>query len=327
MDPASWHKSPTPVFWLSPASHAYGPGHNSFFQSPDGKEDWILYHAVERDDPYFVGTNITKRPPLLDRLDWHDGWPVVRGGLGPSDTPQPAPAAQPGDAPRSALAIRQAERPGRLDRARSVEFSALPSGAIGADSMFLSGPWQWVRPPVAGAVGLIGGMLRFPTQAGGLEDHAAGILTEPEPPGEYAVETRVRLDLPPDGCCQNFVQAGLVVYGDDGNYLKLVHLSREQTRQVIFTKAIDPVPPRYAREGGMVVGSAGAETYLRIVKRIHAGEGTYTAFSSRDGVEWTQGGTWTDALGQDARIGLVAMGGVGFTANFDYIRVYTLPPQ
>jgi len=23
----------------------YAPGHNSFFKSPDGKQDWILYHA------------------------------------------------------------------------------------------------------------------------------------------------------------------------------------------------------------------------------------------------------------------------------------------
>ena len=45
MNPASWKKSPAPVFWLSPQAHAYGTGHNSFFQSPDGKEDWILYHA------------------------------------------------------------------------------------------------------------------------------------------------------------------------------------------------------------------------------------------------------------------------------------------
>ncbi len=45
MDPASWKKSSAPVFWLSPEAHAYGTGHNSFFQSPDGKEDWILYHA------------------------------------------------------------------------------------------------------------------------------------------------------------------------------------------------------------------------------------------------------------------------------------------
>ena len=45
MDPLSWTKSDKPVFWQSPENSVYGPGHNSFFQSPDGKEDWILYHA------------------------------------------------------------------------------------------------------------------------------------------------------------------------------------------------------------------------------------------------------------------------------------------
>jgi GH43 family beta-xylosidase len=45
LDAASWRKSPQPVFQTSPAARAYGTGHNSFFKSPDGTEDWILYHA------------------------------------------------------------------------------------------------------------------------------------------------------------------------------------------------------------------------------------------------------------------------------------------
>lgn len=45
MNPASWTKSPEPVFKQSPHNKVYAPGHNCFFKSPDGKEDWILYHA------------------------------------------------------------------------------------------------------------------------------------------------------------------------------------------------------------------------------------------------------------------------------------------
>ena len=45
LDPASWVKSEKPVFWQSPEASVYGPGHNTFFKSPDGKQDWILYHA------------------------------------------------------------------------------------------------------------------------------------------------------------------------------------------------------------------------------------------------------------------------------------------
>jgi arabinan endo-1,5-alpha-L-arabinosidase len=106
-----------------------------------------------------------------------------------------------------------------------------------------------------------------------------------------------------------------------------VHLSREQTRQVVFTKEVGPVPRRAPHEGNAVVGPAATWTYLRIVKRTRADEEAYTAYSSRDGAQWLQGSTWTDTLGSDARIGLVAMGGAGFTANFDYVRVYALPPQ
>ena len=40
-----WIKNQQPVFSKSVANRAFGPGHNSFFTSPDGKENWILYHA------------------------------------------------------------------------------------------------------------------------------------------------------------------------------------------------------------------------------------------------------------------------------------------
>ncbi|WP_220463980.1 glycoside hydrolase family 43 protein [Adhaeribacter radiodurans] len=42
---AAWQKSPEPVFKASKENSVYGPGHNSFTKSPDGKEDWIVYHA------------------------------------------------------------------------------------------------------------------------------------------------------------------------------------------------------------------------------------------------------------------------------------------
>lgn len=42
---ADWNKSDQPVFTKQAANSAFGPGHNSFFKSPDGKENWIIYHA------------------------------------------------------------------------------------------------------------------------------------------------------------------------------------------------------------------------------------------------------------------------------------------
>lgn len=45
MNPENWKKTAQPVFKQSAENGVFAPGHNSFFKSPDGKEDWILYHA------------------------------------------------------------------------------------------------------------------------------------------------------------------------------------------------------------------------------------------------------------------------------------------
>ncbi|MDR6977792.1 GH43 family beta-xylosidase [Streptomyces sp. 3330] len=45
LNPASWTKKQTPVFQRSDTNGVYGPGHNGFFTSPDGTENWIVYHA------------------------------------------------------------------------------------------------------------------------------------------------------------------------------------------------------------------------------------------------------------------------------------------
>ena len=45
LDPASWEKSPEPVFQTCEENGQYGPGHNSFTVSPDGKTDILIYHA------------------------------------------------------------------------------------------------------------------------------------------------------------------------------------------------------------------------------------------------------------------------------------------
>ena len=44
LDPASWTKSPEPVFVSDPAAGQYGPGHNSFTETPDG-DPVLVYHA------------------------------------------------------------------------------------------------------------------------------------------------------------------------------------------------------------------------------------------------------------------------------------------
>ncbi|MEY3201803.1 MAG: hypothetical protein RIR70_1353 [Pseudomonadota bacterium] len=45
LDPASWKKSTSHVFSQNPSVGAYGTGHHSTFQSPDGQW-WLAYHAT-----------------------------------------------------------------------------------------------------------------------------------------------------------------------------------------------------------------------------------------------------------------------------------------
>jgi len=69
-----------------------GAGHNAVATDLAGR-DWIVYHAIDRADPYLNGTSgINERPMLIDRLDWVDGWPAVRAGRGPSAGEQQGPA-------------------------------------------------------------------------------------------------------------------------------------------------------------------------------------------------------------------------------------------
>jgi hypothetical protein len=58
---------------------------------PSG-QDWLVYHAIDRNQPWLDDPfGINRRPTLIDRLDWIGGWPVVRAGRYASDDPQRAP--------------------------------------------------------------------------------------------------------------------------------------------------------------------------------------------------------------------------------------------
>ncbi len=72
LDSATWTKSTQPVFKQSPENSVYGTGHNCFFKSPDGREDWILYHANS-----LPGQGCGKtRSPRAQQFTWRtDGTP------------------------------------------------------------------------------------------------------------------------------------------------------------------------------------------------------------------------------------------------------------
>jgi arabinan endo-1,5-alpha-L-arabinosidase len=288
-----------------------GTGHNAVVTDLAG-QDWLVYHAIDRDAPYLNEPyGINRRPMLIDRLDWRHGWPTVRNGHWASATPQRAPVTgrrqvAGGDGPPA-----RDPRPGRLIRSASDEFggSALGPG------------WSWVRQDPNATV--TGGALRWPTQAADLvgTGNTASVLVRDAPAGDYVVETRLALDLGVD-TVRNFQQAGLVVYAGDDDFARLSHVAIWNTRQIEFGREI-PYAGRLSY-GGMVEGPPAPTTWLRLAHTVVGGEHRYRAGYSRDGLHWAWGGVWTFDGGTAPRIGLVSHGGDTplATAVFDYFRVY-----
>jgi arabinan endo-1,5-alpha-L-arabinosidase len=285
---------------------------------------------VDQEDPFYAfATGFTKRPALLDPVDWVDGWPVVNGGAGASLTTMPAPAAQEGQRSRYRTKLVKPQVVGQL-----LDADEFTGGS-------LDGGWSWAEGRT-GDVTVSDGLLRWEVEHTDLyvDSNTASVLVRDAPSGDYVVETKVRLSgLPDEGCCFNYAQAGLVIYEDDDNFVKLTNASIWETRQTEFAKELNPVPQGWSRYGNTVVGPPGDDwTYLRIVverltgvEQREAGGDTerYTAYTSQDGVTWVRGGVWTHSLGEDALIGLVSMGATDqvtqpITAEFDYVRVYSL---
>jgi arabinan endo-1,5-alpha-L-arabinosidase len=57
-------------------------------------DDWIVYHAIDRERRYvdqtIAGDRAVRRILLIDRLVYEAGWPTVAGGI-PSTTAQAGP--------------------------------------------------------------------------------------------------------------------------------------------------------------------------------------------------------------------------------------------
>ncbi len=87
LDAKSWKKSPLSVFKSSEANSQYGPGHNSFTVSEDGKTDLLVYHARNykeiKGDPLRNPDRHTRVQPLRWKPDGAPdfGEPVPDGPL------------------------------------------------------------------------------------------------------------------------------------------------------------------------------------------------------------------------------------------------------
>lgn len=300
---------------LTPGGNRWiGTGHNSVVTDLAG-QDWMVYHAIDRHEPYLDEPfGINRRPMLIDRLDWVDGWPVVRHGKGASEGWQKAPVTDP-------RRPRAADRPDTPSGPPVREPYALgPARGDEFDADRLGPGWSWVRESDGRVED---GAFVWPTQDAELHKgtNDASVLLREAPGGDYTVETKLTIDLGED-TLRNYQQAGLVAYAGDDRYLRLSHVAIWNTRQTEFGKEMP-----YADDiayGSMTVGPPAGTTWLRLRHTTDArtGEHHFRAYTSRDGAHWIAGGTWTLPADADVRVGLVSHGGAGATAEFDYFRVY-----
>ncbi|KAF2147401.1 glycoside hydrolase family 43 protein [Aplosporella prunicola CBS 121167] len=86
MNPQDWRKrNDGCVFYQNAREQAYGVGHASFVKSPDGSEDWIVYHGMR--NPV---TGWAARTIRAQKFEWNeaDGSPIFpRPGYGPYAVP------------------------------------------------------------------------------------------------------------------------------------------------------------------------------------------------------------------------------------------------
>lgn len=92
LDAARWTKSKEPVFRALEREEGgvFGPGHNGFFKSPDGTEDWIVYHAWDRKE-----TRGLQRSARAQRFTWSPEGTPVFGQPAPPGIPIVAPSGEP----------------------------------------------------------------------------------------------------------------------------------------------------------------------------------------------------------------------------------------
>lgn len=96
---SSWTKSPNPVFRRNDAGWVFGPGHNSFFPSPDGTEVWNAYHAVTSSSGAPYGSCGGDRSLRIDKVTFDAAGTPNFGVPSASWLSIPLPAGDPGVVP------------------------------------------------------------------------------------------------------------------------------------------------------------------------------------------------------------------------------------
>lgn len=189
--------------------------------------------------------------------------------------------------------------------------------------------WDAIVREDAAAYRLADGALQIDVPNGdiytGDNTDPTNFILQTAPEGDWTIETKI------DGSLldEQYQQAGLLVYADDDNYLKLDFVTDNSagsavSRRIEFRSEIDAViQDPQPGETGLTTGV----WYLRVSR---AGD-TFTAAYSADGVEWTTFESLTSAVvGATPKVGVFTLSGnqtASKTASFDYFRLSTAPVE
>ncbi|WP_284639339.1 polysaccharide lyase family 8 super-sandwich domain-containing protein [Paenibacillus silviterrae] len=196
-------------------------------------------------------------------------------------------------------------------------FVAKPFAAHGNDTFnapTLGDQWKWVREDSnAWSLTSSPGSLRIATQSGDIwfaGNTQKNILVQQPQSNDFEITTKLTFNP-----TQNNQAAGLIVYGDDDNYLNLSR-SFSGGKGFVFIKEI-------AGQGSKqtAVDTMGDYVYFRLTKS----DNTYTAYYSGDGLNWVQVGTpYKNVSIGNPKVGLHAMhsgSAPGMNADFDYVTL------
>ena len=87
LDATAWEKLKKPVLQTNDEAEIYAPGHASFIKSPDGTEDWIVFHTAKSD------LSGWSRNGRAQKIEWIDDTPVA-GTIIPNDELIPLPSGE-----------------------------------------------------------------------------------------------------------------------------------------------------------------------------------------------------------------------------------------
>lgn len=170
--------------------------------------------------------------------------------------------------------------------------------------------WSWIREDSANwSLTARSGYLRINTQGQdlwGSGGNTENILLRNPVTGDWTISTRLEFNP-----ASNYQQAGLIVYQNDDNYLKCVYgydSAVSGGKILEYCKEISATPTN-----GKVAITANP-VYLKITK---SGT-TYTLSYSTDNNNWNQAQQYTSVSFSSLKVGLIAQGAAGVSADFDW---------